>query len=321
MFMRCTALSPYQHAHHLVPEGVLDHMSFLNILRLNLLLLIILLGNSACIDTKEKKHDITVNSWIGYTPLMYVHEKGLLQDLPFNFIFVSSLGESLKLYRNGLSSGFASTQYEAIRTNDPHIKPVILLDRSAGADLIMSNRTLQQIKEAKEPLQVYLEKDSVNYLLFQSFIKKHQLRDKQFTISDVGQLSLEVAPLADNPNLVITYEPFGSTLKEHGLHVIDSTKDLNLLVLDALFIKDDIFKKEKESFVILKKHCFLAITQLKNNPREYYETVQPYLQGQNFADFIKSSEQIEWLLDKPVPDNIIEALQNNHLDIDLIIQP
>jgi NitT/TauT family transport system substrate-binding protein len=52
-----------------------------------------------------------------------------------------------------------------------------LIDRSAGADVIMANRSLEQLRHSTEPITVYLEMGSLNEDFFKAFVHENKLQD------------------------------------------------------------------------------------------------------------------------------------------------
>jgi len=284
-----------------------------------LLFMITYLCWSGCTDRQDQKHLFTVNSWAGYTPLIYIHEKGLLKNLPFEFVFVASLGESLKHYRDGLSAGFAGTQYEALHSQDETLKPVILLDRSYGGDKVLSNLTQERLKQTDQPIAVYLENDSINTLVFEDFVKNHGLGGKRFRVHNIVPSSLSVLPMETTPMLVVTYEPYATVMKKRGLLELVSTRDLSLFVLDALFVNAKVYKKHQKALKELKGLCEQALTQFERHPQEYFETVKKYMEGQSFKEFTQSLEEIQWLIVK-VPEPVKRSIREHGISMDEVIE-
>jgi len=241
----------------------------------------------------ENKKDINIaaNEWIGYAPIFYANEMGWLKKEHFRLIRTVSLGESLDLFKNGLVNSFAATQYEYNQVKNK-VKPIILLDRSYGGDVIVSNKSLDELKKSKK-IDVYLEMDSVNFLLFKYFAKKYNFPMSKFNFFNMDQQEISQKIFKDSrPVIVVTYSPYDVIYLKRGFREIASSKDKDLLIIDALFIDDECKLKR---FHKLKRYIDLAIEIIKNNPKKAYEVLKNYYPNMSFDDFKKGLEKIKWV--------------------------
>jgi len=262
-------------------------------MKIKLLFLIFILIFTAC--EKKKSINIAVNEWIGYAPLFYANEKGWLKQDDIKIIRTVSLGESVNLYKNGLVNGFTSTQYEYLPLKK-EVTPIILLDKSYGGDMILSNKTINELKKYSK-IDTYLEIDSVNYLLLKYFSNKYNIPLTKFNFinQDQQQLSKKSFDLS-KPTIIITYIPYDLVFKKKGFHVISSTLDDDLLVIDALFI--DKYLVNKNRFKHLKKKIDLAIKEIKQHPKQVYNVIQKYYPNYSYEDFEQGLYYIKWINNK-----------------------
>jgi len=81
--------------------------------------------------------------------LFYAREKGLLDKLNIQLLSVVSLSESLHTYKSKHADIFLGTQYEYEEAfkRDNQVVPIMLLNKSDGGDVVMSNLTLEEIKK------------------------------------------------------------------------------------------------------------------------------------------------------------------------------
>ena len=269
---------------------------------LSILLLASSLSLSGCSEKNSETLKIVANAWIGYSPLFYAKERGWLNEINIELIHVVSLGESMQLYLNGNAQAFTGTQYEFNQAQESRteneLTPIILFNRSNGGDVIMSNRSLEQLKTANTPITAYLELNSVNLILFEDFIASRQLEQKQIQLinRDQGYISTLATSELTNPVIIVTYTPYNSILAGQGFTELGSTKDSDsLLVLDALYTKESTLNNNNARFEALKKIIDQAIEQLSLNPKDYYLHVKPYLGDISYQDFLLAREGIIWL--------------------------
>lgn len=243
---------------------------------------------------------ISTTTWIGYTPLFYAKEKGWLKAQDIKLINVVSLSENMYLYKAGNSDAYCGTQYEhsVLKAQIPSLVPIMLFDRSNGGDMIMSNHSIKQLQDSDTKIDAYLEMDSINFTILNDFIQNYKIDESR--INYLNRDQTEIATLRnENPNkqvLIITYIPYNTNLEENGFKEILSTKNgLNLLVIDALFTRQNELIIHKKQFQALKKLNDRAIEILKKNPKEFFATIKPYMHGLSYEEFTRDLHDIEWI--------------------------
>lgn len=275
---------------------------------------------SACSSKQSERLEIMTNSWIGFSPLFYAKEQGWLEALNIKLSNVVSLGENVHIYQTAKKHAFTGTQYEFQRVlkTQPDLVPIIMFDRSNGGDMVMSNRSLTELKATTETIDVYLELDTVNHLVYQDFVKQNDLNRHQFNFINKDQVKIVSAIQnrnSDSPAMAVTYIPYNYELQRQGFDVITSTADnLNLLVVDALYTPKDVLLKHRAQFEGLKKAINDAIEILKTDPKKYYQTVKPYLENGSYEDFEASLSDILWL-NEELSDPLINRLNKAQFPI------
>lgn len=267
-----------------------------------------------------QKIQISTNPWVGFTPFIYAQEKGWLENTPFKFIWLVDLSDNSRLYERGFTQGFTATQYELLHfKNHSHIKPIFLIDRSYGADAIVSNQTLDQIRSIKEPIDVYLEQGSLNDDFFEAFIVENHLKSNKFHKIDTSQKSVSLIPIAGKPVIIISYQPYLSGLLKRGFQPLASTRTMNsFFVIDALFLDEKTFIGNEKEFENLKSIFNRARKQLHDHPQEFYATIEGYLEGQSYEEFMLTTTQIQWL-DDSNSNPLIEHLHNQQIETNRLL--
>ena len=263
---------------------------------------------SGCSQQQQPPLKIITNTWIGYSPLFYAKEKGWLKEHNIEISTLVSLGESIMTYRLGGFDGVTGTQYEYQKLNSQNynLVPVIMFDRSNGGDMVMSNQSLSQLKESTTTINVYLETNSINALVFNDFTKAFNLSDKKFHFINKNQLKI-LTQIKQNtpstPTIVVTYVPYNFELAQKGFKVLESThNDSSLVVLDALFINKDTLENRRADLKNLKQIINKALQHLQENPQEFYNVIKPYTPTTpSYKDFKNALQNIKWL-NNSIPD-------------------
>jgi NitT/TauT family transport system substrate-binding protein len=290
-----------------------------------LLFIAMLLGSSWGIwktlqDAQKEYIRISSNPWIGFTPFMYAQEKGWLEETPFKFIWLVDLSDNARLFDKGFATGFTATQYELMHfKHKEELSTVFLIDQSYGADAILSNRSLEQLRKTDENIKVYLEMGSLNEDMFHAFLLEYGMDRKTFVLIDSSQKSMSGVQEGLTPFIIITYEPYVSRMKASGLKVIASTKTLkNFHAIDALFATKTSIKEHRDDYVRLHALFLRAKERLRTDPREFYETISGYLEGTSYERFLESTHQIQWI-GSDIPLHIRQTLNDQNIPIDGLI--
>ena len=278
-------------------------------------LLFVVLSFSSCVED-NKKIKITTSTWIGYAPLFYAKEKNWLEPLNIKLLNVVSLSENMYLYKAGNADAFVGTQYEYnfLLQEDKTLIPIIIFDKSNGGDMILSNLTLDELSKTNKDIDAYLAIDSLNSILLNDFIRSNNLQDKKINYinEDQSNISRLKANEINNPTIIVTYTPYNNILEKNYFRELSSTKKSDdLLIIDGMYVKKDFYYENKETFVKLKKLVDDSIINLQNNPKEFYNTVKPYLTNISYEEFLSSLNDIIWL-NKDIPTNILEKLDNSN---------
>lgn len=275
-----------------------------------LIILIILI--TSCSFQNNKKLKISTSTWIGYSPLYYAKEKGWLEPLNIKLLNVVSLSENMYLYKAGNSDAYVGTQYEYSFLNKENLIPIIIFDKSNGGDIVMGNYSIDDLLKIETKIDVYLEMDSINSIVFNDFIKQYNLTNKQFNYINKDQSFISKLKNSETPTIIVTYNPYNINLEKEGFKELTSTKNNeNIAVVDAMFTTREIFNENKDRFIELKKILDKSIENLKQNPKEYFDTVKAYLPDMIFEDFEKSLNDIMWI-NKQIPEKLNEKLNNSN---------
>lgn len=277
-----------------------DQKVFTGMLKKLAFFISVLLLLSACSQGDYAKLKISATTWVGYSPLFYAKEKGWLDGLNIKLLHVVSLSENMYLFQAGNADAYVGTQYEysLLSETDPTLMPVMMFDRSYGGDIIMSNVSLEELRSTSEPIDAYLEMDSINSTLLADFLSYYGLQDKKlkYINQDQANLSGLQAKALSRPSLLITYTPYNIQLAKQGFKEVASTKDgLGLLVVDALFTREATLHQHRQQFDGLKKLVDEATDALQRDPHEFYATVKPYMLEVSYEEFLRSLDDIIWI--------------------------
>ncbi len=251
-----------------------------------------------CGDKEKERITVVTNSWIGYAPLFYAKEKNYLKDLNIKLVTAVSLGEASEIYSVGKADMVTTTQHEyyTLKQMFKTLVPVILLDKSNGGDMILSNKTIEELKKS-DKIYVYLEVDSINREMIETFTNINHMDKKKFVFinGDQAQLQSEDYDLS-KPIILATYAPYNNFYLKRGFHEIASTRDLDdIVVIDALcttkeFLNINISRLEK-----FKKIIDQSIIEIEGDKKGSYKLIKRYLNDISYREYVNSLKSIKWI--------------------------
>ncbi|UPT78575.1 hypothetical protein MN086_05345 [Sulfurovum sp. XGS-02] len=234
---------------------------------------------------------------------------------------VVSLSENMQMYESGFVHAFTGTQYEfeQMSRHALGLEPTILLDRSLGGDVIMGNCDLRTLQKAKR-IHVYLEIDSVNNVLLHSFTELYGIDPSALELINKDSDESSMLEMKDEPTLIVTYAPYDIRLKKNGYKILDTTKNLYLFVMDALYTDASTRKEYEEELAVLNQLIAKSLHHLKNDPEEYFSTVQVFFKYQDKNAFLKALESIQWIYDDRSVE-LMKQLESHHIPSKNILDP
>jgi len=259
---------------------------------------------TACSQKPQKDLRIATNAWIGYAPLFYAKEKGYLKDLNIKLINTVSLGEASDIFNVGQADMVTITQHEynALKKISKTLTPILLLDRSYGGDMILSNKNINDLQNASK-IYAYLEVDSINTEMIQSFTAKYHIKSKNIVYINKDQAQIAGMQFATNHSVVVvTYAPYDIPLKKQGLNVIASTKDIDtIMVIDSICTIQETLQQNYEKITKLKKILDKSILEIQNDTKGSHALIAKYLGNINYQEYLSSLQSIKWI-NKPSVD-------------------
>lgn len=258
---------------------------------------------TSCAQPKQEPLVLSTNVWIGAAILYYAREEGWLKEADIEMLEARSINENIQFFESGASDIFTGTQHEYKRekTIRPDLIPIFIYDRSYGGDVVMANRTLEQLRQSEEKIDVYLEADSVGEELFEYLtqlegIPKERLVRHARTQDEIGAMS---AAAEASPKVVITYNPHDLILKKSGFIEIASSKDDRYLVIDAVYVSSKLYHAYPERFGQLRSALERSLKAYDANPKAFYEKVKIYLDSPTYDEFMQMRRNIQWIDNKP----------------------
>ena len=278
-------------------------------------------------DTASRHQEpliISTDIWIGAAPLYYAHAKGWLKEANIEMLQADSIDENLRLYDKKASDVITGTEHEYLRLKKIHhdLIPIIIYDRSYGGDVVFSNHTIEQLKQSKEKIDVFLELDTVGEDMLNYFIAEHNLTREQFNIYNRSQEEIENIDNSNvkKPLICVTYHPHDLVLEKRGLQEVASSKNDSYVVVDSFMTSRKTYLQHKEQLHILAMLMNKAVTSYHNDPKSFYTTVKPYLKSLSFEEFEQMRTHIQWINKQDITPMMRQKLEKLEYPVSELIE-
>jgi len=266
----------------------------------------------------KPSNDVRVGlvQWIGYAPLYVAeHDKTLPKNL--RIIDYNSNYDILEDIKSGrLDAAFLTLdEVHTLRKEGLRLKVIYAIDTSNGADALLANKSIANIKELKNKRVAYEPKTVQEYLLFRALEKNNmKMRDIQVVLCKLDeQFDLRKKNLFD---AIVTFEPVKSKLLKNDLHILFSSRDIPYEIVDLFVVREAVLKEDKETFVKILQALATATKKIKKDTTtdsvvaEYLNmTAQKVRNAYDDIILLSKEENLQLLnSDRPILLNTIEHI-------------
>lgn len=200
----------------------------------------------------------------GYAPLAHALRtyKPPPGAAPVRLHKFSSYSDSLRAFRNGRLDLIAMTQYDALwmRAQGVPLRAVAVVDHSVGADALVCQPQYGSLR-ALRGKRIGLQADSVSYFLLLQALARQHLQVEEFELVHLSPNLIDTAFRARQVEAAVLWEPFVSGLGR-AARTLSSSRDLEIPIVDLLWVRADRQQKLRRHLVPLLRHYFGALDDL-----------------------------------------------------------
>jgi len=311
----------------------------------------------SCTQVPTEAIRIGISPWPGYELLYLAQEKSFFRQAGLNVQIVefSSLGDVLRAYEQGNIDGMACTLTEAIlakHQSSRKPKIVSLLDFSNGADAIIANPPISNIKDLKDK-NIGVETNSLGLFMLSRALELSGMTLNDVRIIPMTPANQELAFNKKEIDAAVIYPPVLNRLMRNSkAEILFSSADIAREVVDILVFDAEFLKARKQEIVKIlgvwdktmiytkqntaESHKIMAAKE-RITPQEFHESLKglEFLPLAEQADLfnndtliknninkifeiLKSTKQIEEetkandLLDASIINNFLKTHQSTH---------
>lgn len=227
-----------------------------------------LLTLSGCFS-EEKSLKVATLQWIGYESIYQAEEFGWL-DKNVKLVKGNIPSDSLRRILSGEVDAATMTMEDVILARAKGVELIIVavLDISAGADVVLSKKSILDVTQLKGK-RIGSEKSALASLILIKTLEKAGLQESDVTVLDLAPPEQLDAWKKDEVDVVITYEPYASKLFEEKANYILSSRELPEMIFDVLAVRTDRIEGREDGVKKFLEAHFKALEYF----RQHYKDV------------------------------------------------
>lgn len=220
----------------------------------------------ACNKVPEDPLRLASSPWPGYEPFYLGRDLGYFDESLVKIFELPSADITMESFRNRSTDMATLTLDEIIELLDDGMKLriALILDVSHGGDAVLARPDIKELSDIKGkrisiiniPLGLYM----LNRLLNKAGVSREDV--EVFPMAESKQVKFYKEGKAD---VVITFEPVKTKLREAGAHVIFDSSMIPNEIFDLLAVHEDVYLKRKEDVCKITKGWFKTLSYMTDN--------------------------------------------------------
>ena len=224
---------------------------------------------TSCSQAPQEPLRIASSPWPGYEPLYLARDLGYLEADKVKLFELPSSDINMESFRNQSTDLSTLTLDEALELlhDGARLRILAVMDISHGGDAVLAHPSIKNLADIKGnriaivniPLGLYM----LSRTLDAAGVDRKDV--KVFPMSESKQEEFYKQGKAD---VVITFEPVKTKLKQAGAHVIFDSSQIPNEIFDLLLIHEDVYRQRKEDVCEVVKGWFKALDYINNKPKD-----------------------------------------------------
>lgn len=236
-----------------------------------------------------------MNVWPGYEGFYLANNLGYYDDRLIQLVDYPSATEVSRAMRNGNLDVAALTLDEALSLaeTNPDTRVVLIIDVSAGADVIIAKPEIKTLAELKGR-RVGAEANALGAFVITRALEQVGLSSQDVDIVSLGVSEHEYAFRKGAVDAMVTFEPTRSKLLAMGANVVFDSRKIPGEIVDVLVVPQAVLERRRNTLDVLVQGWFRALDYLNNNPQDGASRIAPR-QGVNPEQFLASLQLLHIL--------------------------
>jgi NitT/TauT family transport system substrate-binding protein len=234
----------------------------------------VILLSSCAPQQKNDSVTIVIGSWYGFYPIYYALENRLdhKNGLRLKVIEPTDIGDARRSYMREQVDFVASSMLEFTKAGSflhQRIEPVLIADYSNGGDVIVANKSINNIEQLKGKRIAVSANGIGQYIL--SLVFKSKQPSQFFEQIEIRETECEQAFIQNQIDACVTYPPISTYLLNNpNLHTVYDSRAHPRRIFDLVWSKENTSPVVKEK---LRNMWFESVELINEDPEKFYRFV------------------------------------------------
>jgi NitT/TauT family transport system substrate-binding protein len=262
----------------------------------------ILLVNMSCTSTKKdnssEKRSLNIGmvTFAGYAPLYLAKEKGFFGNLDVHLNQINEVASIRAAMESGALDAYLATLDIALDINsEPPGVAVWAIDESSGGDGVVISGEIKDLSDLRGKT-VAAEPGLPPNFVFLYILNKNGLSIKDVKFQDMTTQNAATAFISGSVEGAGLYEPYLSQAAKAraNSHVVISSADVPGMIVDLIFVDDDVAKTRSQDIFTLIAGWNKALEFIHSSPDES-NRIMAQAFGLDIGEFVDIVSGIRWL--------------------------
>ncbi len=215
-------------------------------------------------------------AWVGYEPLFLARELGYYNDAQLRLVELPSSTANLMALASGEVEAATLTLDELLiaREGKLDLQVILVLDDSAGADVIMVRPSIQTLAQLRGQ-RIGVEETAVGALMLAKLLATAQLQPSDVIKVPATSDRHVAAYEAGEIDAVVCFEPYATQLAKRGAQRLLDSSQFPGLIVDMLVARNDALADSPNQFRQLTAGYFRALDYLAQSPTQAAALMAP----------------------------------------------
>lgn len=223
---------------------------------------------AGCGQESVRALKVATNQWIGYEPLYLARYIGAYEQ-NVDIIQLPSATDVMRALRNGNVDVVATTLDEALLMASQGEDLVVLLafDFSNGADVILAHPEITTLEDIKGK-RVGVENTGLGAVMLTAALDYVGYKAADIDLINIPMDSHEQAYIDNVVDVVVTFEPVATRLREAGARQLFDSSAIPGLIVDVLVVRHSALERNQAVLRDLVQGYYRARKYMADNPQD-----------------------------------------------------
>lgn len=219
-----------------------------------------------CTESAQPPLRISSSPWPGYEPLYLARDLNYLPADRVQLFELPSSDINMESFRNRSTDISTLTLDETLELlhDGNNLRILLVMDISHGGDAVMVSPEIKTLADLKGK-RISIVNITLGLYMLSRLLDAAGLERSDVEVFPMPESKQEQFYLQGKADVVITFEPVKTKLRERGMRVIFDSANIPNEIFDLLVVHEDVYLKRRDDLCFVVNQWFKALDYIKTN--------------------------------------------------------